>query len=365
MSIDRQADSGNGAEKKHLSATELGLDLTRLPADDAEAEERYERWRGSDPFPEVAPALLNTADLFDYIVTTGMLHPFRVDAMRIDDTLKPASCGIRVGGPSAYWSYEGPVDGREPELVELEVGENDVLTLPPNSIVYATLAPRFRLPDYIAARFNLSIGYVYRGLLVGTGPLVDPGFDGPLQIPLHNLTSTPCEISTSDAVLWMEFTKLSPHESWSKDPDPQEQQGSYVPFPERKRQKSLKDYLQHANQGRPIVSSIPTAVEKASHSALQASEAATDAADAAKDAAKEAQSAERTTRRIRWASFAAALVGGAALLGLVYDIGDSVRGDADTALHRSNQLEEEVIKLRTRVRHQEEKGPTPSSRPSE
>lgn len=302
--------------------------------------------------------MLNAADLFDYIVTTGMLHPFRVDPMRLDETLKPASCGIRIGGPCVYWTYEGPPDGREPKLVEREVGENDVLTLPPNSIVYATLAPRFRLPDYIAARFNLSIGYVYHGLLVGTGPLVDPGFDGPLQIPLHNLTSTPCEIPTSDAVLWMEFTKLSPNERWTKDPDPQEQRGLYVPFPERKRKKSLKDYLEHANQGEPIVSSIPMAVEEAAYSAQKASGAATDAAE-------EAQKAQRATRLIRWASFGAALVGAVTLLGFIYDIGHSIRGDADTALQRSNQLEEEVIKLRARVHRQEDERLPLSPQPSD
>lgn len=365
MSTDLQADSGRGDGREHLSATELDLDVKRLPADEAEAEARFIKWREHDPFPEVEPALLNTADLFDYIVTTGMLHPFRIDPMRLDETLKPASCGIRIGGPCAYWTYEGPPDGREPKLVERVAGENDVLTLPPNSIVYATLAPRFRLPDYIAARFNLSIGYVYRGLLVGTGPLVDPGFDGTLQIPLHNLTSTPCEIPTSDAVLWMEFTKLSPNERWTKDPDPQEQRGAYVPFPERKRKKSLKDYLEHANQGDPIVSSIPAAVEEAAHSAQKASGAATDAADAAKDAAEEAQSAQRATRLIRWASFGAALVGAVTLLGFIYDIGHSIRGDADTALQRSNQLEEEVIKLRAQVQRQERERSGIPPRPSD
>jgi deoxycytidine triphosphate deaminase len=354
VSVQPQADTGGGGGTGHLTAAELGVDLTQLPSDDAEASQRFAMWSERDPFPEIEPALLNSADLFDYIAATGMLHPLRADGSRLDETLKPASCGIRIGGPCAYWKYEGPPEKRELKFVEREVGENDVLTLPPNSIVYATLAPRFRLPDYIAARFNLSIGYVYRGLLVGTGPLVDPGFDGTLQIPLHNLTSTPCEISTADAVLWMEFTKLSPNERWRENPDPQAQKGIYVPFPERKRKKALKDYLAHANQGEPIVSSIPTAVEEASNAAQEASKAA-------EGAAEEAQSARRTTGLIRWASLGAALVGAATLLGLIYDVGHSVRGDADTALHRSNELEEEVIKLRTRVRHVEAADSTPAS----
>jgi deoxycytidine triphosphate deaminase len=358
------ADARSGGEKKHLAADELGIDLSRLPANDAEAATRSASWSGRDPFPEIEPALLNTADLFDYIAVTGMIHPLRVDGLRVDETLKPASCGIRIGGPCAYWKYDGPPDNRDLKYTQLEVGENDVLTLPPNSIVYATLAPRFRLPDYMAARFNLSIGYVYRGLLVGTGPLVDPGFDGTLQIPLHNLTSTPCEIPTADAVLWMEFTKLSPNDRWTHDPSPQPQRGVYVPFPERKRQKTLKDYLDHANQGEPIVSSIPTAVEDASNEAQKASAAAAKAAEGADTAAEEAKDARQNIRLIRWASFFAALVGGVTLLAFVFDIGHSIRGDADTALHRSNELEEELLKLRTRIRHVEaaDSTPTPPSK---
>jgi deoxycytidine triphosphate deaminase len=334
-----QPESADGGEKEHFNAADLGLEVAALPADDAEAEARFQRWRERDPFPRVAPALLNSADLFDYIATTGMIHPFKLDSMRVDESLKPASCGIRIGGPCAYWSYEGPADGRKPELIERKVGENDVLTLPPNSIVYATLAPRFRLPDYIAARFNLSIRYVYRGLLVGTGPLVDPGFAGPLQIPLHNLTSTPCEISTADAVLWMEFTKLSPRPEWVGDEE-EARAGAYVPFPKRKQRVGLGEYLEHANQGGAIVSSIPAAVEEAS--------------SAAHEAAVAAKAAATGSKVIRIATLIAAVVGTITLLSFVNDLRQSAHEDAGAALQRSNELEQQVIELRARVKRQEE-----------
>ena len=50
---------------------------------------------------------------------------------------------------------------------------------------------------------------MHRGLLVGTGPLVDPGFRGKLLIPLHNLTLDAYEIRGDEGLIWVEFTKTS------------------------------------------------------------------------------------------------------------------------------------------------------------
>ena len=65
------------------------------------------------------------------------------------------------------------------------------------------------MPDFIALRFNLQIQHVHRGLLLGTGPLVDPGFWGKLCIPLHNLTDQDYEIPKEEGLIWLEFTKTT------------------------------------------------------------------------------------------------------------------------------------------------------------
>src|SRR5438034_7960116 len=44
--------------------------------DNEKALNAFERFRGRDPFPEIAPALLNSADISDYAAATGMLCPF-------------------------------------------------------------------------------------------------------------------------------------------------------------------------------------------------------------------------------------------------------------------------------------------------
>jgi deoxycytidine triphosphate deaminase len=331
------------SETKYITAEELGLDLGRLPQSDHEAEERFEKWKETDPFPEIEPALLNSADLFDYLSTVGMVHPLDINPLKVDETLKPASCGIRIGGTCIYWAYEP--DREDPkQKTTIELDHNGVLTLPPNSIVYATIAPTIRLPKYIAARFNLSIKYVYHGLLVGTGPLVDPGFDRKIHIPLHNLTSSSCKIPASDAVLWMEFTKLSPHESWNKEGRTPEY-GRYVSFPARKTEgrPGFDAYITHATGGEPVLSSIPEQVGVAS--------------TAAKDAAEQAKMARRSSLKFQAGTAAAiALAVTAVIIGIVTyinDVQNGVTSDANTAVRHSNELERELNRVRDRLRRVE------------
>ena len=205
--------------------------------------------------------------MLDYVATTGMIFPFDVEPDNPTQMLKPASCGIRLAGDVVYWDTE--TDGT-PKKVErtLEIGEE--LLLKKNSIVYVTLAPTLRLPDYIAARFNLTIRDIYRGLLVGTGPLVDPGFTGRLSLPLHNLTFTDYPIRGGEPLVWMEFTKISPNSRWDNNGGPKERVSGYVRFPERKHdRRTVHDYLNYASSG-PITSSIPPLVEKAETAATAA-----------------------------------------------------------------------------------------------
>jgi hypothetical protein len=129
-----------------------------------------------------------------------------------------------------------------------------------------------RLPDYIAARFNLTIRDIYRGILVGTGPLVDPGFTGRLSLPLHNLTFNDYPIKAGEPIVWMEFTKISSNEDWAGAPG-RARRGGYERFPKRKKKRrNVHDYLLYAYPG-PITSSIPPLLGEANASAAAAESA--------------------------------------------------------------------------------------------
>lgn len=226
-------------------------------ATDEAAQEKYAKFKTLDPFPQIESALLSSADIEDYARETAMIYPFDVQY------LKPTTYSLTAGGPYIYWENGKRFDG------VLKKGQ--YLHLKKDSILFLTLEPLIQLPNYIAARFNLSINHVYRGLLLGTGPVVDPGFIGKISMPLHNFTSNDYIIKGGEKLVWMEFTKLAKHPSWGSASDQTQRRGSFVPFSEKKNNRKVQDYVYEADK-RPIESSIPQSVIKAEESAKNAEE---------------------------------------------------------------------------------------------
>lgn len=175
-----------------------------------EALDRYKKYKSLDCFPNIAPALLNSADIKAYVKQTGMIYPFD------EEELQSASYKVKIAGKVVYWKYNDKSKNRKKgiEKFENELNEGDYFDLQPNSIAFVTLEPEFHIPKYLALRFNLKIKHIYKGLLLGTGPLVDPGFEGRLSIPLHNLTNNTYRFKYGDTLITMEFTKLSPNSTW-------------------------------------------------------------------------------------------------------------------------------------------------------
>jgi deoxycytidine triphosphate deaminase len=147
---------------------------------------------------DIPPSLLSAEDIRAVVMATGLISPFYMHGRK--PRLKKASYEGRIGD-KAYLFENG-------RIVPATFND-DKLYIPENSIVFVESDLDFRLPEYIALRFNLHIEHVHRGLLLGTGPLVDPGFWGKLCIPLHNLTSEPYEIPRGEGLIWLEFTRTT------------------------------------------------------------------------------------------------------------------------------------------------------------
>lgn len=235
----------------------------RFAQSDEEAAHRFEGYKSQDPFPEIPPALLNWADIEDYVAATGMICPFYPDP----EKSKPASYEVNLLGKYVYWDEEG-----KKQVKDLKRGGEFILKR--NSIAFVTLEPMLRIPDYIALRFNLKITHVYRGILLGTGPLVDPGYKNKLSMPLHNLTTNDYTFRGGEPLIWMEFTKLSPiqyQQPENEQDGSPSRQGKYRGFPQRKNELSdVEDYLRKADPHRPIRSSIPAAIQDAERAAKRA-----------------------------------------------------------------------------------------------
>lgn len=235
-----------------------------------EAIERFLEYRSLDPFPEIKPALLNSADICTYVAATGMIYPFD------PENLKPASYALRLLGNYVFWDENG-----EKKTGRIEEGES--FTLKSDSIAFVSLEPLLQLPDYIAARFNLKIDNVYRGLLLGTGPLVDPGFIGRLSFPLHNLTSNDYIFTGGERLAWMEFTKLSENAKWLSTQASEDKETKSIPrigeykknrFFRHDKPKTVQDFVREAESQRPVRSSIPLSVSSSEEAAIQAAESA-------------------------------------------------------------------------------------------
>lgn len=151
-----------------------------------------------DSIDKIPPSLLSAEHIRLVVKKTGLISPFFLGGKK--KRLKKASYEGRIG-EKAYVFKDG-------KLIPATFND-DKLFIPANSIVFAESDLDFRLPEYIALRFNLHIEHVHRGLLLGTGPLVDPGYWGKLCIPLHNLTSEDYEISRDEGLIWIEFTKTT------------------------------------------------------------------------------------------------------------------------------------------------------------
>lgn len=235
----------------------VGNDDTQQNID--ELKSRFQEFNAIDPFPEVPPALLNSSDIFDYVRVTGMVWPFESDPEKLKEKLKVASYEVDFLG-DVYWY---PDDQIKHETTKIE--RDSVFVLKKNSIAFVHLKTLFHLPYYIALRFNLRITHVHRGLLLGTGPLVDPGFGGRLLVPLHNLTSEDYALIGGEGLIWVEFTKVSPHVKWDG--------GARIPtrdtiaFESRKMFVDAQRYFNKASQGKPAKSSIPGELKKATESA--------------------------------------------------------------------------------------------------
>lgn len=241
---------------------------------DENAQERFERWKADDPFPEIAPALLNSADILAYVKRTSLIYPFT------PQKLKGASYDVSIEGDVIYWDSS---TGKK-QVVSL-INRGDSFDLPPNSIAFVTLQPTFRIPYYLALRFNLKITHIYKGLLLGTGPLVDPGFQGKLSIPLHNLTSNTYRFFKGDELITMEFTKMSANQLWNHNILLIKHPESYIKN-DIESYRPVDQYIAKAlKQDRlnSVISSIPSAL-----------------AESKKDVAEAQQAVEKIERKANW-----------------------------------------------------------------
>ena len=148
-----------------------------------------------------------------------------------------------------------------------EIRSGEKVILHRNSITYLWAKEKLRLPEYIAVRFNLHIRHVHKGILLGTGPLIDPGFFGSWLIPLHNLTNNDYELTGEEGIIWVEFTKVSKHVP-----------GSLKSFSDKKDLETAEEYMKKSTiLEYGVQSAFKGALDDAQKDAMEAKKNADDA----------------------------------------------------------------------------------------
>lgn len=232
----------------------------------AEGKARADAWVTAPKTLDIADTLLNSQDIVKVVEATGVVSPFFVSGGR-KARLKKAAYEGRIGTRAYIFR-----DENAPVRIFNDT-EDDALLVPKNSIVFVECDLDFRVPDFIALRFNLQIQHVHRGLLLGTGPLVDPGFWGKLCIPLHNLTDQDYVIPKAEGLIWLEFTKTTLPTGDHDDARapltgaPSDENGNWdiVKF-------LNKAAMQYTGNKIPIKSSLPTMFEEANRAVAKSAE---------------------------------------------------------------------------------------------
>lgn len=251
-----------------------------------------------DPFPFIPAALLNHADIKKYIYSTGILFPYN------SNNLTGATYKIPLLGDVYYWetNENNELVKKHIKLDNESVKNGLKIILKKNSITYIHISTTFRVPYYLVYRFNLTVSLAQKGLLLGTGPIIDPGFEGRIMIPIHNLTANNYELKAGSGLIRVEFTKLSSNKAFDIKNGTTLDTYKYT-FPQNGTHWDEDKYFQDINGKNSIISSIPGSIKNAEDIALKAQEKAINA-----------EKSLNSIKKIAWVSAIIALIGIAAAI---------------------------------------------------
>jgi dCTP deaminase len=116
-----------------------------------------------------------------------------------DSKIEPASYDARIG----RWAFASSL--RE----KLDLSQKGVMIIEPGEFAVLECRERVELDNRTAAQLGLRSEYARRGLLMLSGPQIDPGFRGILVVRLINLAPKPIAMPYEAPFLTLQFFRLN------------------------------------------------------------------------------------------------------------------------------------------------------------
>src|ERR1022692_3880490 len=113
--------------------------------------------------------------------------------------VEPASYDVRVGN----WAFVS--SSRE----KIDLSRKGVVIIDPGEFAVLESRERVGLDKQTAGQLGLSSEYARRGLLMLSGPQIDPGFKGILVVRMINLAPKPVALAYEAPFLTVQFFRLS------------------------------------------------------------------------------------------------------------------------------------------------------------
>lgn len=151
----------------------------------------------------IAPGMLSSSQI------AYCVDKFKLIKNYNEACLGPATYHMRIGNEVLTWDNGKKIEFTLGPEEDKNKNISKSIEFKPNSLTFVTTIEEFNLPKDIIARYNLKSKWVHQGLLLGTGPIVDPELQARLLIPVHNFSSHPVRIDHNDEFISVEFTKTS------------------------------------------------------------------------------------------------------------------------------------------------------------